>query len=77
MTYAGLYSQKDFDRIRQGRFTANNLNNCFNIDKYFSRYAAAMDLGRTGLANELKRKAEDKFGEEAWEDICYVHGVTV
>ena len=76
MDYTRLYTQKDFDRIRQGRFTANNLNNCYNINKYLARYAAALDQGRTSLAAELSRKAKEKFGDE-WTDLCVYSDVVV
>ena len=74
--YAELYSEKDKQRVTEGRFTANNLNNCNNIGKFLSRFAASVDFGRYDLALAIDKKASGKFGEE-WSLIKQEYNITL
>ena len=68
MRYTFIYSAKDVQRVTSGRFTVNNLNNCYNINKYLTRFAAALDYNKIQLATELNSRAEQKFGAD-WQNL--------
>ena len=76
MRYELLYTEKDVKRVTEGRFTANNLNNCHNINKFLARFAAAIDYSRFELAEAIDYRAREKFGYE-WTELKNEYRVNI